>query len=79
MEMGGYFAEADAINQGAATNLLEIICQGETMTMLVNGVPLAQVRDTSYERGDIGLYAGTFRDPGTGVEIHFDDLTVSEP
>lgn len=78
-QLSGDWAQSDAINQGVASNLLEIICKGETMTMLVNGVPLAQVRDTSYERGDIGLYAGTFRDPGTGVEIHFDDLTVSEP
>jgi uncharacterized protein YcbK (DUF882 family) len=68
---------SDAIHLGAATNLLEVVCQGVTMTFFVNGVQLAQVRDGGYSRGDVGLYAGSFFEPG--VEIHFDNLTVTEP
>ena len=66
-----------AIHLGAVTNLLEVVCRGATMTFLVNGVTLMQVEDGSYSRGDIGLYAGSFFEPG--VEIHFDNLTVTEP
>ena len=77
--LSGDWATSDAISTGVASNLLEIVCQGQTMRMLVNGVVVAEVEDGSYAHGDIGLYAGTFRDPGTGVEIHFDDLVVSSP
>jgi len=66
-----------AIHLGTVTNLLEVVCRGATMTFLVNGVALMQVEDSSYSRGDVGLYAGSFFEPG--VEIHFDNLTVTEP
>jgi len=71
------WAPSAAIRPGAAMNLLEVICQGATMAFLVNGVALVQVEDDSYSRGDIGLYAGTFFEPG--VEVHFDNLRVEEP
>ena len=47
------------------------------MTLYVNGVQLVQVKDGSYSRGGIGLYAGSFFEPG--VEIHFDNLHVEKP
>ena len=47
------------------------------MGFSVNGVQLAKVRDSSYPRGGIGLYAGSFFEPG--VEIYFDDLRVDSP
>jgi len=71
--------ESDAIHLGEATNHLEVVCQGAKMTFFVNGVQLAQVEDADYRRGDIGLYAGAFRDPGAGVEVRFDNLRVEEP
>jgi len=74
---GDWTSSDAAIHLGAVTNLLEVVCQGATMTFLVNGVTLMQVEDGSYSRGDIGLYAGSFFEPG--VEIHFDNLTVTEP
>ncbi len=69
--------DPDAIRLGAATNLLEVICQGATMTFVVNGVQLVQVENGAYSRGDIGLYAGSFFEPG--VEVHFDNLRVEMP
>jgi hypothetical protein len=73
----GDWTTSDAIHQGAATNTLEVICQGATMTFIVNGVQLAQVEDSDYARGDIGLYTGTFFEPD--VEVHFDNLRVERP
>jgi uncharacterized protein YcbK (DUF882 family) len=58
-------------------NLLEIVCQGEEMGVWVNGVQLTEVRDSSYRRGGVGLYAGSFFEPG--VEVYFDDLRVDSP
>ena len=75
--LNGDWTSSAAIHLGAVTNLLEIVCRGATMTFLVNGVTLTQVEDSSYSRGDVGLYAGSFFEPG--VEIHFDNLTVTEP
>ena len=75
--LNGDWTSSAAIHLGAVTNRLEVVCRGATMTFLVNGVTLTQVEDSSYSRGDIGLYAGSFFEPG--VEIHFDNLTVTEP
>ena len=71
--------ESDAIHTGnGSTNVLEVVGQGEMMTFLVNGVQLVQVQDSDHRTGDIGLYAGTlYLEPN--VEIHFDDLSITEP
>lgn len=75
--LNGDWTLSDSIHTGAATNLLEVICQGATMTFLVNGEQLVQIKDTDYSRGNIGLYAGSFFE--SGVEVHFDNLRVEEP
>jgi len=77
MALNGDWTPSDAIHLGAVVNLLEVVCQGATMTFLANGVQLVQVEDSSYSRGDIGLYAGSFFEPG--VEIHFDNLYLEAP
>lgn len=71
------WAESDAIQTGMATNRLDVICQGPAMTFQVNGQVLAQVEDSSYREGDIGLYAGSFFEPG--VDVHFDNLELVGP
>jgi len=75
--LGDDWTEADAIRTGVAVNHLEVICQGTTLTFRVNGELLAEVEDSSYREGDIGLYAGSFFEPG--VEVNFDNLEVVEP
>jgi hypothetical protein len=75
--MTAEWLQSDAIHVGAGTNHLEVVCQGSTMTFLANGEQLAQVEDVDYRQGDIGLYAGAFYE--TGVEIHFDNLSIMEP
>ena len=75
--LNGDWTPAEAIRLGAATNLLEVVCQGATMTFLVNGVQLFQVEDADYRTGDVGLYAGSFFEPE--VEIHFDNLRITQP
>jgi hypothetical protein len=75
--LSGDWAVSDAIQPGVATNLLEIVCQGAMMTFSVNDVQLVQVEEESFISGDIGLYAGSFFE--SGVEVHFDNLSVEEP
>ncbi len=73
----GDWTISEAIHRGAATNVLEVICKGARMTFIVNGVQLALGEDADYASGDIGLYAGTFFEPG--VEVRFDNLRVEKP
>jgi len=75
--LGSNWTPSEAINQGQATNVVEVICQGDSMTFIVNGQQLAQVEDGQFTHGDIGLYAGSFYEGG--VEVHFDNLSVTEP
>jgi hypothetical protein len=71
--------ESDAIRTGTGSaNVLEVVCRGETMTFLVNGMELTAVQDSDHRTGDIGLYAGTlYLEPD--VEVHFDNLRITEP
>lgn len=68
---------SEAIQQGQASNLIEVIAVGDQFTFRVNGQELAQVEDDTFSRGDVGLYAGTFYEGG--VEILFDSLLVEAP
>ncbi|MBN1954475.1 MAG: hypothetical protein JW900_05415 [Anaerolineae bacterium] len=65
------------INMGNATNHLRVVCDGDRLTLIVNGEVLADIRDTTYTSGDIALTATTFEEEGT--EIHYDNLVVTEP
>lgn len=75
--LGANWTPSAAIRQGQATNIIEVICQGRTLTLRVNGEDLARVEDSQFSHGDIGLYAGSFYE--SGVEVHFDNLTLVEP
>ncbi len=67
----------DAVHQGSALNHLRADCIGDTLTLYVNGVKLAEVKDNTFLTGDVGLIAGTYDTPGT--DIRFDDFTVYQP
>jgi hypothetical protein len=67
----------DAINQGSALNHIRADCVGDLLTLYVNGVKLAEVRDATFPTGDVGLIAGSYDVPG--VDIRFDNFIVSQP
>ena len=67
----------DAIVQGAAANEVTAECNGDHLALHVNGELVADVRDSTFASGDVGLIAGTFEEGG--VEIHFDDFVVYQP
>jgi len=68
---------SDSIHQGLAVNHLRADCVGNTLTLYVNGAQVASVIDADLPRGDIGLLAGTFAEPG--VDIIFDNFVVLQP
>jgi hypothetical protein len=68
---------SDSIYQGLAVNHLRADCIGDSLTLYVNGVQVSTTQDTDLSRGDIGLLAGTFAEPG--VDIIFDNFVVMQP
>ena len=68
---------SEVIRQNKLTNLLRADCVGSNLTLYVNGQLLAEVQDSAYTDGDIGLTAGSFDEPD--VDVHFDNLVVTKP
>jgi hypothetical protein len=66
-----------AILTGSANNRIRADCVGEALTLYVNGEKLAEVQDSEFPSGDVGLIAGTYEQPGT--DIRFDDFIVKGP
>ncbi len=66
-----------AIRKGMAINHLRLDCKGDAISGFVNGFELAQVHDASLTHGEVGILAGTFKQPGT--DIFFDNFVVLAP
>jgi hypothetical protein len=65
---------SDIVRSGAASNELTVSAIGETMSFVVNGIPVASQRDTLLRRGGVGLFAG-----GDGNSVAVERLTVRVP
>lgn len=68
---------SNAIHQGASTNRITIIARRSQFSFYVNEQLVAEVVDSNYSSGAIGLNAGSFHEPG--VRIGFDNLTITQP
>jgi hypothetical protein len=68
---------SDAIHLGSALNSLRADCIGDRLTLYVNGKKLAEVTDSEFAFGDVGLIAGTYDTAGT--DIRFDNFTATQP
>jgi hypothetical protein len=69
--------QADAVNQGNATNRVRADCIGNTLTLYANGQLVHSATDSSFTTGDVGLIAGTFSESGT--DVLFDNFVVLQP
>jgi hypothetical protein len=68
---------SDKIKTGIAVNHLRADCNGDTLSLVVNGLLVTQVHDPSLKHGDVGLLAGTFTQPG--ADVIFDNFVVMKP
>jgi hypothetical protein len=66
-----------AIRQGGSVNHLEATCQGNQLSLVVNGELLETVTDNALAQGEVGIAAGS--GPLGGVRIHFDNFVAAEP
>ena len=72
------FTYSDAIATGeGAENHIGVRCVGQTLSLTINGVLLAEVEDASLSRGDVALTSSTFAVGGSRVT--FDNLVVRQP
>lgn len=65
------------ILEGNQNNHLRAVCDGNQLTLYVNGIKVAETEDQSFLEGDVGLIVGTFDQPG--VDVVFDNLIVTVP
>jgi hypothetical protein len=68
---------SEVIRQGGIVNHIQVVCQGSTLTMSVNGEELASIGDPDLQEGKFGLIAGAYDQPG--VNILFDNLLIVQP
>ena len=66
-----------SIHIGMAFNHLRADCNGTDLAFYVNGFQLADAHDATLTHGDVGLLAGTFKQPG--ADIMFDNFVVFAP
>lgn len=72
------WASSSKIKTGTSENHVTAICNNGNLTLLVNGVELASVYDTSYSKGDVGIIIGSFEE-NTSVSAYFDNFKVFNP
>jgi hypothetical protein len=70
--------DPNTINHGKL-NQLEGICDGDSLTLLVNNQPLLQVQDSNYTTGGVGLIARTGDSGDPGIDVLFSNLLVKGP
>lgn len=73
----GKLGYSEDIRQGGAVNHIQVVCQGNTLSLIVNESTLAVVVDESFSKGKAGLLAGSYSKPG--VTVLFDNFKVVQP
>jgi hypothetical protein len=74
---GSGMSPASAIRTGGRTNHVVAVCQGDELSLYVNGELLETVTDDTHKRGDVGLGAGA--GPEGNTRVQFDNFLVSRP
>lgn len=65
------------INIGQDTNTYTAVCQGDKLTLGINGVEVKTVRDKNLKEGQIGLSVSSFN--VTPIEVNFNWFEISQP
>ncbi len=68
---------SELINQGSMTNHIRADCVKDHLSLYINGKKVAEVQDSEFTSGDVGLIAGTYTNPGT--DIRFSNFRVLQP
>lgn len=74
---GDQMQTTDLIQNGDGANHLRADCLDSTLTFYLNWIKLAEVVDTTFSKGDVGIIASTLDE--TGTDIRFDNFIVLAP
>lgn len=73
-----YNGGSTAIHTGKATNEYTAICEGDTLSLFINGVEARTVdHDNRYPEGRVGISVSSFEN--VPVTVNFEWVTISEP
>jgi hypothetical protein len=70
--------DPDMVN-ASGPNHIEGICSGTTLTMILNGVMLAQVDDSTLPSGAAGVIVRTGDSGTAGIDVSFNQFVVKGP
>jgi len=72
---------SDAVNQGTASNRIRATCNGDQLTLEVNGVSVATANAISggSTSGAFAFATVSFETDEPTSEVHFDNLVISQP
>lgn len=68
---------SQSINMGRATNTYGVVCQGNTLSLYINGHLERTVKDTNLKEGQVGISVSSF--DSYPVRVDIDWLQISEP
>jgi hypothetical protein len=69
--------ENAVVKTGNGVNNIQADCVGTTLSLTVNGIKLAEVQDTDYTGGKVGLGVGTRSEPD--MKVFFDNFYIFVP
>ena len=70
--------DPNTVNQNDV-NHIEAVCDGDTLTLILNNQVLLQVQDSSYTSGGTGLFVMTGSSGDPGVDVLFSNFVVKGP
>lgn len=68
---------SQSINMGRATNTYGVVCQGNSLSLYINGHLERTVKDTNLKEGQVGVSVSSF--DSYPVRVDIDWLQISEP
>jgi hypothetical protein len=72
-----YNGGSTAINMGRATNTYTIVCQGNNLSLYINGVLARTIQDSHLKEGQVGFSVSSFENYPVVVNLNW--FAVSEP
>lgn len=74
-----YNGGSNDIRQGQDINTYTLICQGRTLTLMINGIEIHKVDDNKYvlREGNVGIGVSSFNT--LPIKVEFDSVEISEP
>ena len=77
VQLSDWMFSTAIITGPGAENHIRASCVGDELELVVNGRTLAQVRDSTFRSGDVGLVGATYSSGGSRVV--FDNLVLRQP